>query len=55
MKIHKQGKKLAMVTDPEKLMGIAICLSESPVLKNRMLALEIKEAMDEMAKREGKK
>jgi hypothetical protein len=51
MKIHQMKEKVQMVTDRDKLMRIAICLSESPVLKNRMLALEIKEAMDDLNKR----
>jgi len=55
MKIHKMKNKVQLVTDPIILQQIAVCLAESPVLKNRMLALQIKEAMEEMQKREGVK
>jgi hypothetical protein len=48
MKIHQQKEKLNVVMDREQLFAIAICLSESKVPKNRMLALEIKKAMDEL-------
>jgi hypothetical protein len=54
MKIKRQVNKVQVVLDEEQLFQIAICLSESPVLKNRMLALEIKKEMDK-ANQEGKK
>jgi hypothetical protein len=55
MKVHKQGQKANVVMDWEDFIGIAIVLSESPVLKNKMLALKIKQAMEDFNKRsEGK-
>lgn len=51
IKVHKQGKKANVVLDWEELLGIALVLSESPKLKNKMLALEIKKAMQDFNKR----
>jgi hypothetical protein len=48
MKIHQQKNKLNVVMDREDLLSIAVCLSESKVLKNRMLALQIKQEMDKL-------
>lgn len=55
MKIHKSKNKLKVVLDPEKLLRIAVCLANSGDLKDRMLALEIKTAMDQLNEREDKK
>lgn len=49
------NKKVSVVMSLEELMSIAICLTESPVLKNRIVALKIKEAMDELNSKEGGK
>lgn len=48
MKIHQQKNKMTLVTEREKLFQMIICLSESPVLANRKLALELKEALEDM-------
>jgi hypothetical protein len=54
MRIHQQKEKMNVVMDRDQLLAIAMCLSESPVLKNRLLALEIKRAMDDLNKRSKK-
>lgn len=50
MKINKQKEKMALVCDPEELFEIGMCLSQSPHLKHRMLALKLTEAMDRLNK-----
>lgn len=47
MLVHQQKRKVTVVMDVEELMAMGICLSESPVLKNKMLALKLKNAVDE--------
>jgi hypothetical protein len=54
LKINKQKNKFQLVTDGDILRQIAICLSESPVLENRKLAFELRGAMEDLNKREGK-
>jgi hypothetical protein len=54
MRINKQKNKYQLVTDGDKLRQMAICLAESPVLANRKLAFELRQAMDDLNKREGK-
>jgi hypothetical protein len=51
MKIHQQKDKIQVVRTREKLLQVTLCLANSPVLKNRMLALEIKNALEELNKR----
>ncbi|MEH7116942.1 hypothetical protein V7128_05875 [Neobacillus vireti] len=55
MKIHRQGKKINVIMEQEQLFQITLELSNSPFMKNRLLAFEIKQAMDDLSKREGKK
>jgi hypothetical protein len=47
MKIHKQGEKLAVVMEPDQLAQISLRLSQSPDIRDRILAFKILEAMRE--------
>lgn len=55
MKVHQQNRKVSVVMDIEELMAIGLCLSESPNIKQRMLAVKLKEAIDEANKKAEKK
>jgi hypothetical protein len=55
MKIHKNGKKATVVMDWEDLLAIGMEMSESPNLKNRKVAVQLIEAMNDYNKRSEKK
>lgn len=55
MKIHKQKDKAQLVCDMAEMQYILIALAESPNLKVRKLAFKMREAFEDLAKRESNK